>query len=333
MYKEQCLKVVRMCEKAKQDYFISLIKDNNGSQNNLFKVSNKLFGKQSQTPLPLHENPLHLSEKFSEYFCEKIRKIRQSINTGNKTDTSEIQVDIPSDQMSQLMPVSAEEIEKLIHKSSNAQCELDPIPTILVKECLPALLSHIVQIINTSINNAEVPSDFKCALIRPLLKKSNLDKDILKNYRPISNLPFLSKILEKVVCAQLVKHMNKNCFYEKYQSAYRQNHSTETTLIKVHNDILKSLDAGQSVALVMLDLSAAFDTIDHSILIRRLERNAGVTGHALKWFRSYISDRQQQVIINEKSSSVVTLSYGVPQGSVLGPILFCIYTLPISNII
>ena len=146
----------------------------------------------------------------------------------------------------------------------------------------------------------------------------------------MSNLCFISKIVEKVVAHRLADHLSTNNLYEQHQSAYRKYHGAETAL-KVQNDILRELDGKRGVFLILLDLSAAFDTIDHDILFKRLE-SIDVKGSALKWFQSYLSCRSQAVNINGTVSSHVKLHYGVPQGSVLGPILFTIYSTPIANI-
>jgi retron-type reverse transcriptase len=129
----------------------------------------------------------------------------------------------------------------------------------------------------------------KKARVRPLLKKAGLDQNVLKNYRPVSNLTFISKILEKVVSSRLDDHLLNNQLMDKVQSAYRKYHSTETALLKVQTDILTALDRGSVAVLLMLDLSAAFDTIDHPILLTRLKNTFGITGHALQWFDSYLS--------------------------------------------
>ena len=121
--------------------------------------------------------------------------------------------------------------------------------------------------------------------------------------------------------------------FAKFQSAYRVNHSTETAILKVHNDIMNALDCKKDVVLVMLDLSAAFDTLDHSILLHRLEHRFGITGMVLNWFRSYLSDRMQTVSLSSFSlSTSAKLLFGVPQGSVMGPILFNLYTAPLEDI-
>ena len=141
-------------------------------------------------------------------------------------------------------------------------------------------------------------------------------------------MPFISKILEKVIAKQLTDH----ALYEKHQSAYRCYHSTETALVKVQNDLLRAIDDGSGVFLVLLDLSAAFDTIDHGILLDRLKSNIGLSDKSLGWFCSYLKDRLQRIVIDGVTSEPVNLKYGVPQGSVLGPILFTIYTSPIGEI-
>ena len=188
---------------------------------------------------------------------------------------------------------------------------------------------RIETMVNSSINEVIIPRLFKSACVRPLPKKTSLDCNILKNYRPVSNLPFLSKVLERVVARQLQDYMNDNNLNNPYQSAYRQFHSCATALVKVQSDIFCALDKRCVVIHVMPDLSAAFDTLDHNILLGRLSSRFGVEGCALAWFKSYLSDRSQQVIVDNEMSSRVSLQVGVPQSSVLGPILFNAYTAPL----
>ena len=156
---------------------------------------------------------------------------------------------------------------------------------------------------------------------------------MLKNYRPVSNLSFVSKLIEKIVLSQLSKHLSANKLFSMYQSAYRPGHSTETALLKVFNDLLMSMDEGKISLLTLLDLSAAFDTIDHEILISRLEHVYGISGYARAWFESYLNDRFQMVKIQNSLSSPIPLVYGVPQGSVLGPVLFVLYMSPLFDVI
>ena len=155
----------------------------------------------------------------------------------------------------------------------------------------------------------------------------------MKNYRPVSILSFLSKICEMVVASRLNSHINSSHISNDYQSAYRKFHSTETALLKIHNDILSLIDDGRVTALTLLDLSAAFDTIDHTILLRRLDDWFGVSGKALDWFKSYMTGRSQRIKLGNCLSSKSDLSFGVPQWSVLGPLLFTLYTTPLSSLI
>jgi hypothetical protein len=173
----------------------------------------------------------------------------------------------------------------------------------------------------------------KKATVRPLLKKHGLDVEILKNYRPVSNLTFVSKILEKVVASRLDTHLKDNNLMDDVQSAYRKHHSTETALIKVQADITSALDKGSIVVLLMLDLSAAFDTIDHRILLQRFDQTFGIKGQALNWFKSYLEDRVQTVAVADTVSNDQRLDFSVPQGSVLGPKAYCMYTKPVGDII
>lgn len=182
-----------------------------------------------------------------------------------------------------------------------------------------------------SLSTGKFPKSFKHALVTPLIKNSKMDENSMASYRPISNLHYVSKLLERCVSKQLQEHLSKNSFHEPFQSAYRPYHSTETALLRVQNDILVSMDEQKVTLLVMLDLSAAFDTVDHTILLHRLE-SIGISGLVLSWFSSYLSNRTQSVFLKGISSESINLTCGVPQGSVLGPILFNIYSQPLGEI-
>ena len=160
--------------------------------------------------------------------------------------------------------------------------------------------------------------------------KRPLRKDVdhgnaFTNLRLISNLSYISKLTEKAVFQQLNKHLSLHKLYRKLQSAYRKYHSTETALPEVTNDILVNMNSQRASLLVLLDLSAAFDTIDHFILLNRLKYNLGVSGTALAWFSSYLTNRKQHIHLNGSISDRFAFSCGVPQGSCLGPLLFNIY--------
>ena len=163
-------------------------------------------------------------------------------------------------------------------------------------------------------------------------KKANLDPNCLRNYRPISNLPFLSKVPERIVLKQFLQHLESHSVLEPFQSAYRKCHSTETALLRVVNDLLQASDTGHVSILSLIDLSAAFDTTDHGILINRLHATFGCSGKVLDWFTSYLTCRTQSVFVGHESTPSA-LKCGVPQGSVLGPLLFTLYMQSLSNVI
>ena len=174
----------------------------------------------------------------------------------------------------------------------------------LASNCLPYLLPAITDIVNASLRTGSFPTAFKTAVVRPVLKKNNLDSNDLENYRPVSNLPFISKLLEKTVLQQLNNHLSNNNLHP-FQSAYRSNHSTETVLLHTVNDSLLASDSGKVSLLTLLDLSAAFDAIDHTILLTSLEYTFGIHGTALAWFKSYLYDRFQKVFVNNMHSDPV----------------------------
>jgi hypothetical protein len=229
--------------------------------------------------------------------------------------------------------VSEDFIRKLIASYPIKTCSLDPLPSPIFKLCLDDIIPVITSVINDSLASGIVYDYLKQATVKPLLKKHGLDAEVLKNYRPISTLPFVAKILERVVLTQLNTHLESNSLLDIYQSAYKKNHSTETALLHVTNTLLSKADTKNVSLLALLDLSAAFDTLDHHILLSRLQTTFGVTGCALKWFSSYLSSRFQRVAVGPHLSEPLPLKYGVPQGSVLGPVLFTLYTQPISQTI
>ena len=207
------------------------------------------------------------------------------------------------------------------------------MPTSLVVGCLDVLLPVISQIINLSLSCRHFSEKWKEALVTPILKKPGLDPTQLNNLRPVSNLDFISKLTERAVFDQIHSHMSRFALYPTSQSAYRKGHSTETALLKVQNDILMNMNRKHVTLLVLLDLSAAFDTVDHNILLARLKSRIGINGTTLNWFTSYLNNRSQRVSLNGFTSDSFKLPYGVPQGSCLGPLLFTIYSSKLFEVI
>ena len=332
IYLEKKKAVNKLCDQAKKKFYAQKITDCKNDQKQLFKVVDTLLHKPKETPLPAHESPEELANRFATFFIEKIEKIRQQLEVvrSNSKNNQNSQSQKIAKVLTTFDPASEEEIRKLIMQSATKSCNLDPIPTWLLKDCLDSLLPVITRIVNLSLASAEVPSDMKEAIVIPLIKKLTLDPEILKNFRPVSNLSFLSKLIERVVDARFEKHLRENNLHCKWQSAYKKFHSTETALLRVANDILMDIDKDKCVLLVLLDLSAAFDTIDHETLLERLSERFGVEAKALSWFQSYLTERTQSVLIGNSKSEKCNLKYGVPQGSILGPKQFIGYTSPLA---
>jgi len=191
--------------------------------------------------------------------------------------------------------VTVDEVTAAVRALPDKSCALDPLPTAQLKAVVDIIAPFLTELFNRPLASGFVPEVFKAAYITPLLKKSDMDPADVRSYRPTSNLSVVSKLLERLVARQLLDYLNKYGLLPRLQSAYRVGHSTETAVLKVLSDILLAIDSGVLSALVLLDLSAAFDTVDHDILIRRLKTSYGLSGMVLQWFQTYLVGRSQCV--------------------------------------
>jgi hypothetical protein len=287
---------------------------------------------------------LHLPQprclhRLSDAFEEKIQRIWDGLQDGELQDDETHVRHVVSaalvpahPALQSFAPASEEEVLKVLKSMSSASCALDPMPTPFVKGHSNTLLPVITSLVNASMSSGHVPQSMKAAIVKPRIKKQGMDADDMNSYRPISNLSFISKVLEKLVAVRANAHMTEHNLYEEHQSAYKIGCSTETALVKVKADILRAFDKREGVLMVMLDLSAAFDTVCHQKLLEVLKARIGLEGRCLDWFKSYLSDRSQTVSFREEAACECPVSRGVPQGSVLGPMLFTIYTLALGDI-
>jgi exonuclease III len=317
---------------AKKLYYSELVESNSGNPQRLWNTINNILHRHHSPSLPTTIPISSLAQFFAQFFADKITNLRASISSTLISPHIPGPVTTPS-VFDSFRQATVNEISSIIKQSPDKQCDLDPLPTALLKKCLPVLATTITNIVNLSLSTGVFPTEFKQAIVTPLIKKPSLDKENLSNYRPISNLSFLSKLAERVVHNRLDQHLAQNFMYNSHQSAYTKYHSTETALLSVHNSLIQAIAKQQVSCLCLLDLSAAFDTIDHNILLHRLTAWFGITDTALSWFQSYLSSRSSTVSTSGHKSSSISVSCGVPQGSVLGPLLFILYTTPLSSLI
>ena len=260
----------------------------------------------------------------------KIQTIRDDLAEIPNFCPAETHNAIPS--LRHFEPLSQNEVKSIINNLGTKSCESDIISTQLLKTCLPGLLPSITKIVNVCLSSGVFPNNYKEAIVRPLLKKPGLDL-VCSNYRPVSNLTFLSKVLEKAMLPRFNKHCNEYNLLPENQSAYRPNFSCETALLKLTNDILVAMEDKEITSLVAIDLSAAFDTVDHSILLNVLEKRFGVCGTALNWVNTYLSPRSCKVNIGKSYSTPHDLKFCVPQSSCSGLIFFLAYISTLGDII
>ena len=206
--------------------------------------------------------------------------------------------------MNSFHSVLEREVEKRICKLPSKSCELDPMLTTLLKEMVEVVTPVITSIINRSLLSGKFYKGLKVAHVKPLIKKKGMHV-VFKSFCPVSNLSYISKLVERFAADHLVDHVTQNGLSEKFQSAYRASHSIETALTRVRNDILLNMDNQRSTCLVLLDLSAAFDTLDHVTLLNCLEKRFKMTGSVLKWIESYLSERSQAVVLKNEDGETV----------------------------
>ena len=321
-----------MIEKSKKKYYNKLFEESKDSKS-VNRNLNNLLGLKKEKILPENkDDPLILTNSFATYFQEKIERICTSLGNQSAVNVSYMPR-MEHRKLEKFNEISTHDFVRIMKKTKFTNCENDPFPIADVKD---AANIHLLQelyrkIVNMSITNAVFPQTEKLACIKPAYKGKG-DKNDLSSYRPISNLSFLSKIIEVVVNEQIRKHLQDINIIPENQSAYRENHSTETTICATVNDMIEITNSERCGILVMLDLSAAFDTVNHNDLLDDL-KSIGIEGEAHKWFKSYLQNRKVAVIVSNCKSETNNLTKGVPQGSILGPTLFNIYTIELSWIL
>jgi hypothetical protein len=331
-YRVACRAANRLIKEARREHLTRSVVESSRDPRSLWRTVKGLLH-----PCKASKFQSGLCHSFSSFFRDKVARVRSSVDAMKSQQGIGLSQDItPGDRNSlfcSLEPVTLKEVSNLLLRLPNKSSPLDYVHTSVLKSCSDVFAPLIAHLANLSFAEGCFPAQFKLAQVTPLLKKPGLDASDPANYRPISNLNTIGKIIERLFLARLMPHIGASKYFSPMQSAYRKLHSTETALLKIMDDLYRIVDHKKSAVLISLDLSAAFDTIDHAILTQRLKQRFGVTGVVLNWIVTYLQERSQYVKVGEEKSAVTCCEVGVPQGSVLGPILFSAYVSPISDVI
>ena len=288
---------------------------------------NQLFYKGS-----LVTKPQQLADAQNEYFVDKITTIRDNLPPPTSDPLGKLQTLMHGRLCTfALCAVHPDEVEKIVSGLNNSTAfGLDNIDTFAIKLIKTEIVPALTHIINLSISTQEFPSYWKKSKIIPLHKKDDLLNP--KNYRPVAIVPIFSKVLERVIFNQLLEYLTTNHLIHPNHHAYRSSHSTTTALIQMYDVWLQSLEAKQLAGVCFLDMSAAFDIVDHSLLVKKLKLY-GCEENCTNWIQSYLCDRSQCVSIDGALSKLLPVQHGVPQGSILGPLLYTIFTNELPEVV
>ena len=321
-------KVTTMLRESKQEKYQTYIESNKGKPGSIYKLFQEVGagkGKQKQSEISsinsnentCIESPSEISNAFNDFFVNIASNLKEPITPLSHDKLEDFCKSKISDSTAFTIPnVEKNKVLKyLLNVDIKKATGTDNIGARLLKLAAPYIAEDVTFICNKSISSSCFPDKWKEAKVSPL-HKSGPHEDI-NNYRPISILPVLSKVLERHVSDSLTKYLNENELLHRTQSGFRTNHSCETALNFMTDSWLNAIDQGEMIGVVLVDFKKAFELVDHDILLTKLKLY-GIKNETLLWFKSYLSQRQQQVSINNTKSSFRHISCGVPQGSILG---------------
>ena len=324
---------------ARANYIKGNVEENQNKPRELWKLLNNQLGFGSKLKTVYHNINLktalgYISDKFEVAKCFNIyfTTIATSLVSKLAAPSGLFGIEHINDHYNKLgvrkgdfklATVTTDEVfKKLSALPTHKATGHDSIPAKFLRDSAGTIAPIITHIFNLSIKQGVCPSDFKLAKVKPLHKKGcKLEPG---NYRPISILPSISKVMEKIVYEQVARYLEEKKLIYEFQSGFRESHSTDTCLLYLNDRIKREVDSGKYCGMVMLDLQKAFDTVNHSILIDKLEA-IGLDNNAVSWMHSYLVGREQRVEVNGTLSPPLPITCGVPQGSILGPLLFLVY--------
>ena len=316
---------------AEREYTLEEVSANKTNSSSLWKIINRAIPSKDILGPAFTKDTSVLADEFNQFFAQvgpnaakAVLSLREEHNITAQEHSTEVTTTITTPvELFNLRTVSCEEIRQIVTSlPTNKSPGPDKISVRVLKDCLPVILGPLTDIINCSILTSTFPDNWKEAKVIPILKEG--DHEVPANNRPLSLLVVASKVLERIVLNQFSAYLTQNKCLTSHQSGNKKAHSTETLNILLTDKILEAMDKKQKAALVLLDLSKAFDSIDYTRLLHKLS-NIGASPSSIKWFKSYLSGRRQYVRIGSAHSKTLPIMHGVPQGAILSPLLFCIY--------